>query len=54
MSVCFHNRQSIFAAQFIGNSSNTLVVSSKIITKHSTIHKRNRVYNNMVMQVAFV
>ena len=54
VSVCFHNRQAVFAAQFVGNSSNTLVVSSKIITKHSTIHKRNRVYNNMVMQVAFV
>lgn len=38
VSVCFHNRQSIFAAQFIGNSSDPLVVSSKIIAEHLPIN----------------
>ena len=54
VSIRFHNRQSIFAAQFIGNSSDPLVVSSKIIAEHPPIHKRNRVYDNMVVQMSFV
>lgn len=54
MPIGFNDREFVFTAQFIGNLSDSLIVTFEIISEHTAIRKADGIEYNMAMKMLLI